>query len=784
MLLCVTVLLTAGILLTAIHPAIRAAGTMPSYGTAGMKVIDISQYNDSIGTNSDNIDFDALNTQVDAVYIRAFGNKGTGYYIDEQAANYAASCQISGLKFSFYDYYIPTADTADAVAEARAYYNFIKNFGFSCVPALDVEDNRNELSKEQLAASVKAFQDEFKALSGFYLMIYSYPYFMSENFDTSFDWDQYKLWIAHYGVSAPMEGISSSWFPTSLWCWSYWDMWQYTSTGTLSSIPNSSGGALDISLATDNILLAAPTSAQIVSVDIPEGISAGSVFTAEITVKNTNKIAWTASTDIRLGITGTVKGGSRALLPLGVSVAPDTTYTFTYRGTAPASGDLSMTVQMLKEGVCWFGDTKNVTILENDAQIVSITAPDALLVGQTRYITAEVKNTGLSVWTSADKFRLATSDARGTIPSGTEIAPGESYTFKISETAAASVGTKSLKIQMVEEGVAFFGEQQTLEIPVRKPSAAEISAIVLPDNITAGASYTAQITVKNTDIVTWTSSDSIRLGVTAPSSMRLSLPSGKEVAPGESYTFTYKGTAPSAGDLTLTVQMLKEGVCWFGSRQTLTVKQQDAQIISVTAPQALLIGQTQNLTVTMKNTGLTPWKADDKFRLATSDARGIMPAGTVIAPGGTYTFTVKETAPLTTGTKNLKLQMVIEGKAYFGEKQYLSIPVKKPAASEITESAIPATLIAGTKYTVSVTIKNTDNVTWNSTANLKLGLKLDGKDAGRVVSLPAGTEIRPGESYVFTGSFTPSAAGTYTFQLLQEGVAWFGGSISATASVT
>jgi len=251
---------------TFIHPVVlaAAAGSMPSAGTADLKVTDLSEWNDLYSTDADNINFSVLKTQVDAVYIRSFSHTSSKITVDKQAANFASSAQNANLKYGFYFYFIPTANTGDARAQARIFYNFVKSYSYSCVPVLDVEDNTAGLPKAQLAASVQAFTDEFKSLSGFDMMIYTNPYFMSTSFDTSFNWSQYMLWIAQYDALAPMSGISS-WMPQSSWCWSSWNMWQYTSTDTLSSIPLSSGNHLDMSHATPGILLNSPAAAVPVS---------------------------------------------------------------------------------------------------------------------------------------------------------------------------------------------------------------------------------------------------------------------------------------------------------------------------------------------------------------------------------------------------------------------------------------------------------------------------------------------------------------------------------------
>ena len=255
-------LAAAAVCLAAVFPGAAAtATTMPSAGKADPLVVDISQWNDEVTTNKDDINFALLATQVKAVYIRSFGHlKDAPYstYIDYQAVNFAKSAHAVNLKYGFYYYYIPTTDEAHTRAQARMYFDFIKDFEYSCIPVLDVEENPYGLTPEQLASSVKAFTDEFRSVSGMEMMIYTFPYFIANNLSPASNWDRYMLWIANYNVPAPMSGISSSWMPSSKWCWQRWDMWQYTSSGTLSSIPSSKDGHLDLSTATDNIYLSTP----------------------------------------------------------------------------------------------------------------------------------------------------------------------------------------------------------------------------------------------------------------------------------------------------------------------------------------------------------------------------------------------------------------------------------------------------------------------------------------------------------------------------------------------
>ena len=163
-----------------------AANIMRPSDSPDYRIVDISQYNDSVNSSSDNINFSVLKTQVDAVYIRSYSHSNNVFTVDMQAVRYAKSAKSVNLKYGFYFYFLPSASLEDAKSQARLFYDFVKDYSYSLVPVLDVESNDKNLSKAQLAAAVKAFTDEFAALSGQTVMIYSFPYFMKNNFDTTF----------------------------------------------------------------------------------------------------------------------------------------------------------------------------------------------------------------------------------------------------------------------------------------------------------------------------------------------------------------------------------------------------------------------------------------------------------------------------------------------------------------------------------------------------------------------------------------------------------------------
>src|SRR5205085_6061623 len=89
-------------------------------------------------------------------------------------------------------------------------------------------------------------------------------------------------------------------------------------------------------------------------------------------------------------------------------------------------------------------------------------------------------------------------------------------------------------------------------------------------------------------------------------------------------------------------------------------------------------------------------------------------------------------------------------------------------------------------YNVSVTMKNTSYVTWDS-GRYRLGA-VDDSDpfAATRQYLSAGVTVAPGSAYTWTFSMTaPSTTGTYTtdWRMVQENVNWFGGTLTRQVTV-
>ena len=112
-----------------------------------------------------------------------------------------------------------------------------------------------------------------------------------------------------------------------------------------------------------------------------------------------------------------------------------------------------------------------------------------------------------------------------------------------------------------------------------------------------------------------------------------------------------------------------------------------------------------------------------------------------------------------------------------------SFTVPAQSAAFVSQS-VPSSIAAGATAAVSVTMQNTGSATWTTAQSYSLGSQNptnNGTCGLARVALPA--SVSPGQSVTFNFNITaPTTAGTYNFQwqMLQEGVAWFG---AATTNV-
>lgn len=105
-------------------------------------------------------------------------------------------------------------------------------------------------------------------------------------------------------------------------------------------------------------------------------------------------------------------------------------------------------------------------------------------------------------------------------------------------------------------------------------------------------------------------------------------------------------------------------------------------------------------------------------------------------------------------------------------------------SDELVSNDIPATMNPGQVATVHITFRNR-GVLWNDARQFKLGAVGD-SDPFSATRHVVGGEVGPSETKTFTLTFTaPLTPGTYTtdWQMLREGVTWFGAVLTKTITV-
>lgn len=190
-----------------------------------MKGIDISMHNGSINFNS------VKNNGIEAIIIKA--TEGVDY-IDPNFETYYSQSRNMGFHIGFYHF---MSEKTNPTKQAEDFYNSINGKEYDIIPVLDIEINKYNRSRKEISDRCIEFLTRFKELSGIDCVIYTGGFFGRDLLDDRVK--QYKGWIAHYGVSSPMN--------TGFQVVGH----QYTETGKVSGI----SGDCDMNNFNEGILL-------------------------------------------------------------------------------------------------------------------------------------------------------------------------------------------------------------------------------------------------------------------------------------------------------------------------------------------------------------------------------------------------------------------------------------------------------------------------------------------------------------------------------------------------
>src|SRR5262249_33105246 len=161
----------------------------------------------------------------------------------------------------------------------------------------------------------------------------------------------------------------------------------------------------------------------------------------------------------------------------------------------------------------------------------------------------------------------------------------------------------------------------------------------------------------------------------------------------------------------------------FTARMEMWSKGDDvsADFVSQTVPTIVLAGQQVAVSITMKNVGTTTWQqTGHSYSLTTDPFTGGLWGGVFpplpfyVAPGSTVTFNFNVTAPATPGTYNFQWRMMNNWGLLGDRTDNVSITVLAPSnQSEFVSQTVPKSMTGGEAYTVTITMKNIGNTTWD-----------------------------------------------------------------------
>lgn len=190
-----------------------------------------------------------------------------------------------------------------------------------------------------------------------------------------------------------------------------------------------------------------------------------------------------------------------------------------------------------------------------------------------------------------------------------------------------------------------------------------------------------------------------------------------------------------------------------------------------------------NIEVEVQNVGEGTWTAYDNVRLGVfkngedTGYRIDLPFEKKISTGDSVWFRDDSFPFDDFAIGDYQFQMLQEGIQYFGER-YPGLQLD----AEVIAHTAPEAVNHQDPYTINITVKNTGESAWSETDQIRLCIWQDGTDWGYRLYLPDGVTVNPGEKYTFTleGFVLPEAdQTTLEFQMLQEGVRYFGEKESA-----
>ncbi|TMC46922.1 MAG: hypothetical protein E6J23_01340 [Chloroflexi bacterium] len=532
----------------------------------------------------------------------------------------------------------------------------------------------------------------------------------------------------------------------------------------------------------------------------------------------------------------TFPGANRVSLPNDVQ--PGQSLTLQIPVTAPVyPTNYTMSLDLYKQNEFAFADkgiadNDNTTGVSVDFKAAyTFNAPPAFTAGQTSTVPVTIRNIGNGTfpttnaypvnlayhWTTASGANVVWDGSR--TPLGGDLLAGQTVTVNPAITAPMTGGSYVLKLDLVQEGVAWFSAKGAatgnLPVTLAGPVIASFGAnyAILPVSGTAGSTTTTQITLGNTSNFTWPAggANPVTLSYHWINSagktvvwdgLRTKLPA--DVPAGQLTQVQANLAYPSApGTYLLRWDLVQEGVSWFSGKGV----RMPEQTVSVTAyvapfyggslgvdqtPATMNASSTTLVPVRIENMSNFDWGSNVNLSYHWYDAAGnaVQWDGLRTSLAGTARTQIAAVnaqiaVPATPGIYKLRYDIVQEGVAWFSG-QGMQTPVKQisvivPALSATYSAPATANGAANAMLTVPVTITNGGTTTWQPgsfNASYHIYTQTGAVVVWDGLRTAIASPVAQGQTVTLDLIVRmPANAGAYQlrFDFVQEGVAWFSG---------
>lgn len=501
--------------------------------------------------------------------------------------------------------------------------------------------------------------------------------------------------------------------------------------------------------------------ADFVSQSATTTLKTGQVMNYLVTMRNSGSKPWSAEMGYALAVPDdkvAENWGMPHATP-AATVAPGGQTTISIAIAAPMKpGTYDLQFRLLEGGREWFGEPSLMRQIVVKPELPTVGALSMPQAGE-KFIAvagkAEVRVQGRI--TAATNARIAKLEILNT--SNTVLATVEGDTIDLVLSLAA--GSHALRMRATDDyGQVVISATPTAFMVVAN-NASYVSATT-PTGMTGRQKYRTTVNMKNIGTSTWTNEDGFMLAGISPlvADLRVALPG--PVAPMGTAVFEFDIEAPyDPGTYSYQWQMIRESIGeLFGAKSPIL----NGTVTSAAPPEILIhLPKTGDSFVAANGTALVQVFIWGKtYGAATLVKTELLDGAKVIATSTTpLSNPIVALAP---GLHNLQARIIdSRGGTVLGN--VVTVTVIDNGATFI-DQVVPSNMVAGERYPVSVKVRNTGQVAWQSgQIVLRAQNPIDNATWSSTGKVDLSTTVAPGADYTFAFDVVaPTKAGTYDFQ--------------------